>query len=205
MYAAPNCCSLAARKTVVCRICPCSSGVGNVDILGWVGKLCLPQEQSDLLNRVCYRGNGQFDLQTFAFHSSSPGKLSSLVLVHLPRSCVLGAPWEARCRQSQFKVRLCPMEVGTKAWRSPGETWLSRAWRWQQSTAAAINIMSKQEDCKGMGLCPVSPDTHLTFHLSAQHARSDRTPTTGRHSWKCYLNSHRGTKTLLSPSSTTKV
>lgn len=129
-----------------------------------------------MLNRVCYRGNGQFCLQIFASCSPSPGKLSSLVLVHVQsRSCsrdLVGACWDAGCRQLHPKVRLCLTEVGTKAQRSLGETWLTRAWHCQQSTAAADSIASKWEDCKWRGSCPGAPDTYLTFHLSARHAWS---------------------------------
>lgn len=148
--------------------------MGNVEILGWLGKLCLPQERANLLNRVCYRGNGQFCLQIFASCSPFPGKPSSLVLVHIQSRSrfrdLVGACQDAGCRQSHPKVRLCPTEVGTKAQRrSPGETWLTRAWHCHQSTAAAGSTASKQEDCKWKGSCPGASDTHLTLHLSTRH------------------------------------
>lgn len=178
MHAALNCCSLSAGKKVVRWPCPCSSGAGNVETLGWMGMLCLPQEQENLLNRVCCRGNEQFCLQIFASRSPSWGKLSSLVLVHIQsRSCfrdLAGACWDTGCRQSHPEVGLCPTALGTRAKRSPGETWLTRAWHCQQRTAAAGSVASKREDGKWRGSCPGAPDTHLTFHISTQHARSGR-------------------------------
>ena len=50
--------------------------------------------------------------------------------------------------------------------------WLARSWHYQQSMAVGGSIASKKEDGKRRGSCPGAPDTHLTFHLSAQHAPS---------------------------------
>jgi len=73
---------------------------------------------------------------------------------------------DMECRQSHPRVRLCPTEVGMKSRRSPGDTWLTKAWHCQQCTSAAGNITNKKGDCKRRRSCPRALNTHFTFHLS---------------------------------------